>query len=87
MPAVTTFDAGKAVMEITAVQETVNDLLNVRTPEAELFGKTFVVNPDEILSSLRHNDTSPLLSDCVVDRWLFGPLFPLRGRAVAVNRP
>jgi hypothetical protein len=49
MPAVTTFNVGKAVMGIPAVEKQVNDLFNVRTPEAELFCKAIVVNPDEFL--------------------------------------
>lgn len=44
---VTAVAAGKAVMEIPAVQKTVDDLFNVRTPETELLGKAIVVNPDE----------------------------------------
>jgi len=47
MPAVTTFDAGKAIMEISAVEKTVDDLFDVRPPEAELLGEAIVVNPDE----------------------------------------
>ena len=50
MTAVTTFDPGKAVVKILAIEKTVDDLFNVRPPKTELFGKTLVVNPCEFLN-------------------------------------
>ena len=49
MPAVNAFDAGEAIVKIPAIQKSVDDLFNVRSPKTELFGKTLVVNPDEFL--------------------------------------
>ena len=48
MATITAFNAGEAIMEISAVEKSVDDLFNMRTPEAELLGKAIVVNPDEL---------------------------------------
>lgn len=48
MTAVATFDPGKTVMKIAAVQEPVDDFLNVWLPKAEFRGKAFVVDADEL---------------------------------------
>ena len=76
--AVTTFDPGKAVVKIPAIEKSVDDILDVRSgwagrprrpPRSRIFWQTVRRKPGRIpQSSLRHNDTSPRPSDFAVDR-------------------
>jgi len=45
--AVFTFYAGKAVVQITAIEITIDHLLDIRPPESILPGKMLVIDPDK----------------------------------------
>ena len=45
--AVFTFHAGKAVVQITAIEVAVDYLLDIRPPEAVLPGEILVIDPDK----------------------------------------
>ena len=45
--AVLAFDTGKTVVQIAAVKVTVNHLLDIRPPEAVLFGELFIIGLNE----------------------------------------
>jgi len=47
MAAVFASDAGKSVVKIAAIQITVNHLLDIRPPEAVLFGELFIIGLNE----------------------------------------
>ena len=47
MAAVFTFHAGKAVVQITAIEVAVDHLLDIRPPEAVLPGEILVIDPDK----------------------------------------
>ena len=47
MAAVFTFHAGKAVVQITAIEVAVDYLLDIRPPEAVLPGEILVIDPDK----------------------------------------
>ncbi len=54
MPAVFASDTGKAMMQISAIKITINHLLDIRPPEAVLFGEVFVVGLDEGFKIILH---------------------------------
>jgi hypothetical protein len=47
MAAAITFDAGKAVVQIAAIEITIDHLLYIRPPESVLPGEVFVIDPDK----------------------------------------
>jgi len=47
MTAVFTFHTGKAVMQIAAVEITIDHLLDIGPPESVLPGEMLVINPDK----------------------------------------
>ena len=47
MATVFTFHAGKAVVQITAIEITIDHLLDIRPPESVLPGEVLVVDPDK----------------------------------------
>ena len=47
MPAVLAFHAGKAVVQIAAIEITANHLLNIGTPGSVLSGEIFVIGVEE----------------------------------------
>ncbi len=47
MAAVITFDAGKAVVQIAAIEITIDHLLYIRPPESVRPGEVFVIDPDK----------------------------------------
>jgi hypothetical protein len=47
MAAVFAFHAGKAVVQITAVEIMIDHLLDIGPPEAVLPGKMLIIDPDE----------------------------------------
>ena len=47
MAAVFTFHTGKAVMQIAAVEITIDHLLDIGPPESVLPGEMLVINPDK----------------------------------------
>ena len=50
--AIFAFDAGKAIVQIPAIEVPVNDLLQIRTPEAILPGKMIVIDLNESLEAI-----------------------------------
>ena len=54
MTAVFTLHAGEAIVQIAAVEVPVNDLLQMRSPEAVLPGEMIVIDPDKGLEVVLH---------------------------------
>ncbi len=54
MAAIFAFHAGKAVVQITAVEITIDHLLNIGPPESVLPGEMLVIDPDEGLKIVLH---------------------------------
>jgi hypothetical protein len=50
MAAIFAFDTGKAVMQDAAVEVSVNDLLQIRPPEAVLPGEILIIDMDKGLA-------------------------------------
>ena len=66
MTAVTTADAGKTVVKIPTIEKTVDDLLDMRSPEPEFRGESFVADTDEFLETTLDTAISKFSSDqCV----------------------
>ena len=49
MTTITTFNAGKAVMKVPAIEKPMDAFLDVRLPKSEFSGKLFVIDADKIL--------------------------------------
>ena len=54
MATVITFHAGKAVVQITAIEVAVDNLLDIGPPESVLPGEIFVIDPDKGFKIILH---------------------------------
>jgi len=48
MTTVATFDPGEAIVKIATIKIAIDDFLNMRPPEPEFFGKSLVIDTDEL---------------------------------------
>jgi len=70
MTAVTTFDAGKAVMKVTTIEIAIDYLLDMRPPKSKFFGKPFIVDTDELFEKVL--DTSVIVRRTGISRTIYG---------------